>query len=140
MDTNEHELRVESSTARTDASSPFGAAVTVHRQLWFSFVSIRVHSWLNRIVPDKSEGVALLVRAGTRRALLAAWSRLSRGGLRIQNHAMRLTACFSLLLVATAHAWTSSMVQVDAQGRLSYPSDASGNRIPDFSHAGYKGG
>ena len=32
------------------------------------------------------------------------------------------------------------MVQVDAQGRLSYPADANGNRIPDFSHAGYKGG
>lgn len=49
--------------------------------------------------------------------------------------------CLCLLLAATtAHAWTSSMVQLDAQGRLTYPSDANGNRIPDFSHAGYKGG
>lgn len=32
------------------------------------------------------------------------------------------------------------MVQLDAQGRLTYPSDANGNRIPDFSHAGYRGG
>lgn len=49
--------------------------------------------------------------------------------------------CLCLLLVTTtAHAWTSSMVQLDAQGRLTYPSDANGNRIPDFSHAGYKGG
>jgi hypothetical protein len=44
------------------------------------------------------------------------------------------------LASVTAHAWTSSQVQLDAQGRLSYPADASGNRIPDFSHAGYKGG
>ncbi len=47
---------------------------------------------------------------------------------------------FLIILTASAHAWTSSMVQLDAQGRLSYPADASGNRIPDFSHAGYKGG
>jgi hypothetical protein len=31
-------------------------------------------------------------------------------------------------------------VPVDAQGQLSYPSDAVGNRIPDFSNAGYRGG
>jgi hypothetical protein len=43
-------------------------------------------------------------------------------------------------LGATAHAWTSSKVQLDAQGRLTYPADADGNRIPDFSHAGYRGG
>ena len=48
--------------------------------------------------------------------------------------------CLFLLLAASAHAWTSSLVQVDAQGRLSYPADASGNRIPDFSNAGYRGG
>lgn len=27
-----------------------------------------------------------------------------------------------------------------ADGRLDYPADAAGNRIPDFSHAGYRGG
>ncbi|HEY1111237.1 MAG TPA: peptidoglycan-binding protein, partial [Opitutaceae bacterium] len=51
---------------------------------------------------------------------------------------LRLLA--ALLVSAPAHAWNSSMVQVDAQGRLTFPADASGNRIPDFSHAGYKGG
>ncbi len=45
-----------------------------------------------------------------------------------------------LLLAANAHAWNSTMVAVDAQGRLSYPIDANGHRIPDFSHAGYRGG
>src|SRR5512134_3538887 len=53
---------------------------------------------------------------------------------------MRSAVIFWLLLTVTAHAWTSSMVQLDAQGRLSYPADANGNRIPDYSHAGYKGG
>lgn len=44
------------------------------------------------------------------------------------------------VLVSSAHAWNSSLVPVDAQGRLSYMADANGNRIPDFSHAGYRGG
>jgi hypothetical protein len=46
----------------------------------------------------------------------------------------------AITLAATAQAWTSSMVQRDAQGRLTFPADASGNRILDFSHAGYRGG
>lgn len=46
-----------------------------------------------------------------------------------------------LSLVATAAlAHTSSRVQFAADGRLVYPADAQGNRIPDFSHAGYEGG
>lgn len=39
-----------------------------------------------------------------------------------------------------AHAWESAKVRYDSNGRLFYPADASGNRIPDYSHAGYKGG
>jgi len=39
-----------------------------------------------------------------------------------------------------AHAWESTRVQTNAAGRLSYPADAAGNRIPDFSNAGYRGG
>lgn len=56
---------------------------------------------------------------------------------------LRLTAAAATafaLLLSTAQAWTSSKVQYDANGRLTYPADASGNRIPDYSHAGYKGG
>ena len=34
----------------------------------------------------------------------------------------------------------SKWVYPDANGRLQYPADARGNRIMDFSHAGYKGG
>lgn len=57
----------------------------------------------------------------------------------------RLTAAAAALslaitLASTAHAWISAKVQIDANGRLSYPADASGNRIPDYSYAGYKGG
>jgi hypothetical protein len=43
-------------------------------------------------------------------------------------------------IVSPAFGWTSSKVQIDANGRLTYPADTSGNRIPDYSHAGYKGG
>lgn len=43
-------------------------------------------------------------------------------------------------LVLPARAWQSTRVAVDPQGALSYPADAQGNRIPDFSHAGYGGG
>ena len=39
-----------------------------------------------------------------------------------------------------AHAWESAKVQYGSNGRLFYPADANGNRIPDYSHAGYKGG
>ncbi len=51
--------------------------------------------------------------------------------------------CASVALLAftsAAAAWTSAKVQFDANGRLTYPADANGNRIPDFSSAGYKGG
>lgn len=37
-------------------------------------------------------------------------------------------------------SWHSVMVQPGPDGRLSYPADEQGNRIPDFSHAGYRGG
>ena len=52
-------------------------------------------------------------------------------------------AALALLIAGSAPAhgdWRSTKVQYDANGRLFYPADASGNRIPDYSHAGYKGG
>jgi hypothetical protein len=39
-----------------------------------------------------------------------------------------------------AGAWQSKIVFHDKTGTLVYKSDADGNRIPDFSHAGYGGG
>ncbi|MFI6497455.1 right-handed parallel beta-helix repeat-containing protein [Nonomuraea typhae] len=36
--------------------------------------------------------------------------------------------------------WQSSLVRYDRRGRLTYTADAEGNRIPDFSHAGYRNG
>jgi len=45
-----------------------------------------------------------------------------------------------LLFGTVAHGWQSTRVQTNAEGRLTYPADAAGNRIPDFSHAGYRGG
>lgn len=36
--------------------------------------------------------------------------------------------------------WQSERVRIASDGTLEYPEDAEGNRIPDFSHAGYRGG
>ncbi len=58
------------------------------------------------------------------------------------------SACRRMLLIATtlaataltASAWNSAKVVVDpVTGRLSYPADSEGNRIPDYSNAGYRG-
>lgn len=46
----------------------------------------------------------------------------------------------ALLACATACAWQSERVRIGADGSLEYPADEEGNRIPDFSHAGYRGG
>ncbi len=55
---------------------------------------------------------------------------------------MRISLFVLLLLTASpAHAqWMPSIVQEGPTGQLEYVSDAEGNRIPDFSHAGYRGG
>ena len=42
--------------------------------------------------------------------------------------------------VAMAAQGKSQWVSIDGRGRLHYTTDARGNRIMDFSHAGYKGG
>ncbi len=41
---------------------------------------------------------------------------------------------------AAQEAWESEIVREGADGTLTYTSDAEGNRVPDFSHAGYRGG
>ncbi|MDO8538999.1 MAG: hypothetical protein Q7S40_01050 [Opitutaceae bacterium] len=54
-----------------------------------------------------------------------------------------LIVCGVLAFLCAApviRAWNSTLVTVDASGRLTFPADANGNRIPDFSHAGYRGG
>ncbi len=53
----------------------------------------------------------------------------------------RIVAAAMLFSVAAlGAAGTSKWVYPDAKGRLQYTTDARGNRIMDFSHAGYKGG
>jgi hypothetical protein len=42
--------------------------------------------------------------------------------------------------VCVGDVWQSSRVVVGVDGKLSYPADDEGNRIPDFSNAGYRGG
>ncbi|WP_328991209.1 hypothetical protein OG394_33655 [Kribbella sp. NBC_01245] len=41
---------------------------------------------------------------------------------------------------APSGIWQSEVVRYDSAHRLRYAEDAEGNRIPDFSHAGYKNG
>ncbi len=60
--------------------------------------------------------------------------------MRMLIDSLLFRACLGLFLPLTASAWNSAKVVPDAQGRLAYPIDAQGNRIPDFSHAGYRGG
>lgn len=49
------------------------------------------------------------------------------------------TVLVSFLFVQFIFAWESKIVRYE-NGKLVYVTDAEGNRIPDFSHAGYKGG
>jgi hypothetical protein len=55
----------------------------------------------------------------------------------------KLLVCVALLICFAAiraqRPVTSKWVYPDAKGRLQYSADARGNRIMDFSHAGYKG-
>lgn len=51
--------------------------------------------------------------------------------------------CFLLLLsytISLPAQWQSSVIWQDEEGRLNYKKDTLGNRIPNFSYAGYKGG
>jgi hypothetical protein len=53
--------------------------------------------------------------------------------------------CISIIIISfffirLSYAWESKIVYYDTNGKLVYLSDAKGNRILDFSHAGYKGG
>src|SRR5687767_1486876 len=58
---------------------------------------------------------------------------------RVRPSLMAVLAVFTAVLTP-AHAWESAKVRYNSHGRLFYPADAYGNRIPDYSHAGYKGG
>jgi len=59
------------------------------------------------------------------------------------NNPYMITALFALVCVfpvtrISAQGWNSSLVQTDESGKLIYSSDEEGNRIPDFSYAGYR--
>jgi hypothetical protein len=49
-------------------------------------------------------------------------------------------AALCCVVVSASAQWQSSRVYYDGAGHLTYVADSAGNRIPDFSHAGYKGG
>jgi hypothetical protein len=55
------------------------------------------------------------------------------------KHILVMLAVYGMTLTAQQPG-RSKWVYPDATGRLQYTSDARGNRIMDFSHAGYKGG
>ena len=53
------------------------------------------------------------------------------------------SVCYSAILILYTNpvftqSWQSDRVQMDESGALSYSIDAEGNRIPDFSYAGYR--
>lgn len=54
-----------------------------------------------------------------------------------------LSCCMIVLLLSTVmsvQAQRASSILYENEGRLTYISDQEGNRIPDFSHSGYRGG
>lgn len=51
-----------------------------------------------------------------------------------------IIVCLFLNFTASAQTWQSEKVVVGEDGCLSYPADNEGNRIPDFSYAGYQYG
>lgn len=48
-----------------------------------------------------------------------------------------MVALLCIINTTYAQSWQSEKVVVGEDGCLSYPADAEGNRIPDFSYAGY---
>ena len=59
---------------------------------------------------------------------------------RVRPPVMTAVLAVFMTVLTPAHAWKSAKVRYDSHGRLFYPADANGNRIPDYSHAGYQGG
>lgn len=55
---------------------------------------------------------------------------------------MRIVTILFFLFLSTLNAqqWESKIVKRGSDGKLVYTKDAEGNRIPDFSYAGYKNG
>lgn len=54
--------------------------------------------------------------------------------------ALLLGCTLGLVALLDAQSWQSTLVHYDSLGTLVYARDTAGNRIPDFSHAGYRGG
>jgi hypothetical protein len=64
---------------------------------------------------------------------------LSRRAVLAAGGALALSAMGAVSASAST-IWQSRLVRYDRWGRLAYEQDAEGNRIPDFSHAGYRNG
>jgi hypothetical protein len=60
--------------------------------------------------------------------------------VRLQTAVHFIVAAVLISAAALGAQGQSKWVYPDAKGRLQYTADARGNRIMDFSHAGYKGG
>ena len=51
-----------------------------------------------------------------------------------------MALCLHASPTVAQDVWESAIVFGDSEGRLVYVPDAEGNRIPDFSYAGYRAG
>ncbi|MFD1535988.1 hypothetical protein [Nonomuraea guangzhouensis] len=65
---------------------------------------------------------------------------LSRRGLIVAGGTLAIAAAAGAAPAGATTFWQSKLVSYDRRGRLAYAQDAEGNRIPDFSHAGYRNG
>lgn len=77
------------------------------------------------------------------RLLRFPWWGLGRTGRMLSEATMKrlktLIICLTLS-VGTLWGWDSSILRKGSNGRLVYYSDEAGNRLADFSHAGYRSG
>ncbi len=63
---------------------------------------------------------------------------MKRGGKRVMAFLVLISAVG--VRDGLGQSWQSSLVQVGTDGSIMYRSDSAGNRIPDFSYAGYRNG
>ncbi len=56
------------------------------------------------------------------------------------KHIFFLILCFFVTNITHGQSWETDRAKLQSDGSLTYSEDADRNRIPDFSHAGYRGG
>jgi hypothetical protein len=137
-----HGLKVETGSARPVIVGPLGdRAVTAGDSVILSVTAASEsqthYQWFKDGAPIAGAPDSAVLRLpGAREADGGVYS------VTVGNASGQTDTATGALTVSPAptQTWTSDWATPDSAGRFSYQSDAEGNRIPDFSHAGYMGG